>query len=396
MKRAPANHSLGREAGVSSVSEPMARVSLLERYHQLLSARDWSVDPAQEAVLTPLQALLARLVTREQAPLSAWEKLRRGWVRHIAGKTEHKGVQGLYIWGGVGRGKTLLMDLFYDACPIAEKRRCHFHRFMREVHDALKAHQGRANPLDAVAEQIAQQVSLLCFDEFFVKDIGDAMILANLLRGLFDRGVCLVATSNVVPERLYEDGLQRDRFLPAIELLQAHTAVCEMAPGQDFRLRALARSALYITPVDAATDALLREMMVQLSPEFPEYDVSLQVLSRRLAVRALADAVVWFDFSVLCEGARSVADYIELAEEYTTVLISNVPRFGVQNDDAARRFIHLIDEFYDRRVKLVLSAEVPIVELYDAGRLAFEFERTISRLQEMQGSEYLALAHTHV
>ncbi len=319
-----------------------------------------------------------------------------GWGRHITGKTEYKGVQGLYIWGGVGRGKTLLMDLFYDACPIADKRRCHFHRFMREVHDALKAHQGRANPLDAVAEQIAQQVSLLCFDEFFVKDIGDAMILANLLRGLFDRGVCLVATSNVVPERLYEDGLQRDRFLPAIELLQAHTAVCEMAPGQDFRLRALARSALYITPVDAATDALLREMMVQLSPEFPEYDVSLQVLSRRLAVRALADAVVWFDFSVLCEGARSVADYIELAEEYTTVLISNVPRFGVQNDDAARRFIHLIDEFYDRRVKLVLSAEVPIVELYDAGRLAFEFERTISRLQEMQGSEYLALAHTHV
>lgn len=396
MKHSTANDNSAVRVGHSGSADTVSDINLLARYHALLSARGWAVDPAQEAVLSPLQSLLDRLVGRTQVTLSPWAQLRRSWGRHVAGKTEHAAVQGLYIWGGVGRGKTLLMDLFYEACPITEKRRCHFHRFMREVHDALKAHQGRTNPLDAVAEQIAQRVSLLCFDEFFVKDIGDAMILANLLRGLFERGVCLVATSNVVPARLYEEGLQRDRFLPAIKLLQDHTVVCEMAAGQDFRLRALARSELYLTPAGEEADVGLREMMVQLSPEAPQYDVMLEVLSRHLPVRALADAVVWFDFSVLCEGARSVADYIELAEEYTTVLISDVPCFGVHNDDAARRFIHLIDEFYDRRVKLVLSAQAPVVDLYDTGRLAFEFERTISRLQEMQGAEYLALGHAHL
>jgi cell division protein ZapE len=267
---------------------------------------------------------------------------------------------------------------------------------MREVHEALRQYQGRANPLDAVAEQIAQSSGLLCFDEFFVKDIGDAMILANLLKGLFERGVCLVTTSNVIPERLYEDGLQRDRFLPAIALLQSHTSVIEMAPGQDFRLRALANSELFITPAGSSADAALKQTMLQLSPEAPHFASAIEVSGRSLSVRAWADGVVWFDFAVLCEGPRSVADYIELAEECTAVLISDVPRFDGRNDDAARRFIHLVDEFYDRRVKLVIAAQVPILDLYGEGRLAFEFERTISRLREMQGEQYLASEHAHV
>lgn len=381
----------------SSVTEHGGPVdNLLSRYHELLAERGWSVDPAQEALLEPLQALLVRLAARPPLTLSPWAHIRRQWARRFVKRTEYVPLKGLYIWGGVGRGKTLLMDLFFEACPIAQKRRCHFHRFMREVHEGLKACQGQSNPLDAVAEQVAQEASLLCFDEFFVKDIGDAMILANLLRGLFERGVCLVATSNVVPARLYEDGLQRDRFLPAIALLQAHADVFEMAPGRDFRLQALSESPLFLAPAGPRAQESLARIMAQLSPEPPNYDVTLNLSGRELPVRALSDGVVWFDFSILCGGPRSVMDYIELAEEFTTVLLSDVPRFDGRKDDAARRFIHLVDEFYDRRVKLVLSAEVPIVALYEGGRLAFEFERTISRLQEMQGSGYLALAHMHL
>lgn len=396
MRHSSAGHRDRLPRGMGEGALSSGAVNLISRYEALLADRGWVADPAQKVVLQSLQLVLVRLLGRSEVVLSPWAQLRQSWGRRVVGKTQYQPVQGLYVWGGVGRGKTLLMDLFYEACPFVEKRRCHFHRFMREVHEMLKLNQGRSNPLDAVAEQIAQQAGLLCFDEFFVKDIGDAMILANLLKGLFERGVCLVATSNVVPERLYEDGLQRDRFLPAIKLLQQHTVVCEMASGQDFRLRALSRSALFLVPAGGEADDKLREMMVQLSPETPRYDQQLKVSARELPVRALADGVVWFDFSVLCDGPRSVADYIELAEEFTTVIVSGVPRFGIGNDDAARRFIHLVDEFYDRRVKLVLSAEVSVLALYSEGRLAFEFERTISRLQEMQSEEYLALQHAHL
>src|SRR5690606_10716771 len=299
----------------------------------------------------------------------------------------------------VGRGKTYLMDNFFESLPFEQKMRVHFHRFMRRIHSELKLLGGKKNPLTLVADTISREARVICFDEFFVSDITDAMILGTLMEELFRRGVTLVATSNIAPDGLYKDGLQRARFLPAIALLKQHTQVVNVDGGVDYRLRALEQVELYHSPLDAAADQSLMESFKNLMPgsvgnsgEF-QSNVAVDIEGRKIIARHLAEDVIWFDFVELCDGPRSQNDYIELAREYHSVLISNVPGLGRNNDDQARRFVNLVDEFYDRHVKLVISAARPLANLYDEGRLNFEFQRTVSRLLEMQSREYLAKPH---
>ncbi len=313
--------------------------------------------------------------------------------RRLGRSAEVMPERGLYIWGGVGRGKTMLMDLFYDCLPVDRRLRMHFHRFMRRVHDGLKRWAGTPDPLTKVADEFADEADILCFDEFFVSDIGDAMILAELMAALFERGVTLIATSNVAPDALYENGLQRRRFLPAIDLINEHTHVHHVEAGMDFRLRALEQAEIYHSPLDDEAELSLARSFTSLAPDTPEEDVVLTIEGREIAVRMVADDVVWFEFSELCEGPRSQNDYIELALVYHAVLVSNVPVLTARKEDAARRFISLVDEFYDHRVKLIISAAAPITELYQGERLRFEFERTQSRLLEMQSHDYLADSH---
>lgn len=375
-------------AKLSTTQTPTA--TPLERYRADLAAEAISPDPVQAQAIEHFQRLYDDLVARDRQ--------QQRWSHRLVSNVLRRPpqpVQGLYLWGGVGRGKTYLMDLFYDCLPFERKLRTHFHRFMRRVHAELRQLKGESDPLDRVAETLAGEASIICFDEFFVVDITDAMILGNLFRALFAQGVTLVATSNVPPEDLYKDGLQRDRFLPAIALLQQQTEVLNVDGGVDYRLRALERAPLYHWPLDAKADAAMQDWFGNLIPDTARVasDVMLEVEGRQLRARAAADDVVWFSFAALCDGPRSQNDYIELAREYHAVLVSDVPPLHEKIDDQARRFIYLVDEFYDRGVKLIVSAAKPIEELYSGGRLEFEFQRTVSRLLEMQSQEYLASAH---
>ena len=384
---------------VNASEDHQAADDPLTRYQTDLQRPGFAQDAAQALAVDKLQSLYLRL--------SEHDRQRRGLVargrtltRALLGKpTEHRLERGLYFWGGVGRGKTYLMDMFYDSLPFDDKLRVHFHRFMRRVHRELKDLQGHSDPLQKVADNIAAQARVLCFDEFFVSDITDAMILAGMLAALFERGVTLVATSNIEPSGLYRDGLQRARFLPAIALLEQHTEVINIDGGVDYRLRALEQAELYHWPLDAAADESLMHSFQQLVPERGkpfvclEHDVPIDIEGREIIARYAADDVAWFDFRSLCDGPRSQNDYIEIAREFHAVLISDVPQLGAHNEDMARRFINLVDEFYDHNIKLVLSAEVALEQLYSQGRLSFEFQRTRSRLQEMQSHDYLARAH---
>ncbi|TQV80186.1 AFG1 family ATPase [Exilibacterium tricleocarpae] len=364
----------------------------LQRYQRDLEREGFCHDAAQASAVQHLQQLYDELVIehRRRASRPRWlDRLRR----LVGGRTEP--VRGLYFWGGVGRGKTYLMDNFYDSLPFPQKMRVHFHRFMRRVHRELCGLEGEKNPLQQVAERLAGEAWVLCFDEFFVADITDAMILANMLEALFQRGVCLVATSNIEPDGLYRDGLQRVRFVPAIELLKRHTRVVNIDGGIDYRLRALEQAELYHSPLDAAADASLLASFESLVPDRQEIraNVALEVENRELCARFEAEDVVWFDFKVLCDGPRSQNDYIALAREYHAVLVANVPQMDRKAEDQARRFVNMVDEFYDRNVKLVLSAAVPLEQLYVGKKLTFEFARTTSRLLEMQSREYLGREH---
>lgn len=360
----------------------------LQRYDHDIAQNGFQSDAAQRHAIGLLQELYDRLLVSEQPSL--WRQFSR-WVTPPAVVPE----QGLYFWGGVGRGKTYLMDVFFDALPFERKMRVHFHRFMRRVHHELTDLEGQKNPLQLVADRLAAETRIICFDEFFVSDITDAMILATLLEALFARGVALVATSNIVPDGLYRNGLQRARFLPAIALLNKHTKVVNVDGGIDYRLRALAQAELYHSPLGADAEAAMSKSFEALVPDREEIEanVDLEVEGRLMHARFEAEDVVWFDFEALCDGPRSQNDYIELARIYHAVLVTDVPVLGGNKDDQARRFVNMVDEFYDRSVKLVISAEVPLTELYRGGRLAFEFERTSSRLLEMQSQEYLARPH---
>jgi len=360
-------------------------LKIREAYEHSLDREGHVEDPAQLELIARLEELQQRIVA--QPP-------RRGGLRTMFFRDEpREPVRGIYIWGGVGRGKTFLMDLFFESLSIDDKKRVHFHRMMQDVHARMKRLGSVEDPVDKVAAAIAREIRVLCFDEFFVSDIGDAMILGRLLDGLFRRGVTLVATSNAKPEDLYHDGLQRQRFLPAIDLINAHCDVVNMDGGIDYRLRLLQKAGTYLCPDDDEAMRRLEFFFGESASTKIENDIDLDVNGRPIRARRCAKGVAWFRFDDICDGPRSQADYIELARWYPTVIVSGVPRFDGSLDDQARRFIALVDEFYDRRVKLILSAEVGASELYAGTRLAFDFERTTSRLVEMQSTDYLALPH---
>lgn len=369
-------------------SETSANPTPWERYQQDLERPDFQRDSAQEDAVGRLQSLYDKLVDAESDRNKAMTKLR---LKLKKGKEEP--IKGLYFWGGVGRGKTYLMDTFYESLPFERKMRVHFHRFMQRVHNELKALKGEKNPLQLVSKKFADETRVICFDEFFVSDIGDAMILATLMEGLFSRGVTLVCTSNIVPDGLYKDGLQRARFLPAIELVKKYTDVVNVDGGVDYRLRTLEQAELFHAPLDEAADVSLRTSFDALAVEAGKHSKTMEINGRKIPAQAHADDVVWFDFKDVCDGPRSQNDYIELARQFHAIIISNVPILGKEKDDQARRFINMVDEFYDRNVKVIMSAEAPITELYAGGRLGFEFERTESRLLEMQSREYLEAPH---
>ena len=364
-----------------------APLSPSARYHEGVAAHRWEADPAQVMALAEFDRMHAALC----APPDNGSLF--GRLRSLFGEETRAPVPGLYLWGSVGRGKTFLMDLFAASLPHGVALRRHFHRFMGEVHAQLRELGERADPLEHVAGQLAARCRVLCLDEFLVNDIGDAMILANLLRGLFARGVALVTTSNTPPSKLYRDGLQRARFLPAIALIERHGHVVEMVSPHDWRLRALAQAPVYLTPPGAEAERALARIFASQAHGEAHSDGVIEINGRPIPVRRQAPGVLWFEFEALCEGPRAVADYIALARQVPTVIVSNVPQFSIYSEDAAKRFVLLVDEFYDRHVKLVLSAGAPITELYDGERHRAEFSRTESRLIEMQSEHYLALAH---
>jgi len=350
-------------------------------YERLVNSGAYQDDSAQRKAILELDRVWTELGAH---PVSGWWAKLRGRRRPP--------VEGLYLWGGVGRGKTWMMDLFFESLPGKHKLRIHFHRFMARVHQALRNKPSTRDPLVEIAREWAAQCRVLCFDEFFVADIADAMLLGGLLQALFAEGVTLVATSNVAPDDLYRDGLQRAKFLPAIAALKLHCRSLHVDGETDFRLRLLQRSETFLQPLDAhaetALDTAFTEMSggCSLAPE-------LEVNGRVLKARKRGDGVIWFGFGELCEGPTGSADYIEIARAFNTVLLSGVPVLAENAADAARRFINLVDEFYDRNVKLLVSAAAAIDSLYTGARLAFEYQRTASRLTEMQSDEYLARPH---
>ncbi|MCD7099162.1 cell division protein ZapE [Stenotrophomonas sp. MMGLT7] len=407
-----------------------------QRYAQGVERGDWRDDPAQHAALAELDRIHAAIVDSDQD----------GWLDRLSAFWKKpEPVRGLYLWGGVGRGKTFLVDLFYDGLPLKKfapegrtdaslppggregdrsqgerwsegespvpasaahapatptrllrgggKYRIHFHRFMRGIHEQLRAHAGTSDPLARIAQDWRNNLRVLVLDEFFVTDIGDAMLLARLLERLFAEGVTLVTTSNTAPENLYADGLQRESFLPAIALLQKYCLELLADGGEDYRMRALTRSPVYHTPLDAQADAWLGQRWNELSGATPARAGNIQIEGRAIAVRGRGKSIVWFDFPALCEGPRGPGDYIEIAREFNTVLVGGIPHFDRMNEDAARRFVNLIDELYDRQVNLVCTAHDPPPLLYTGTRLAGAFERTASRLIEMRSAEYLATPH---
>ncbi|MFI8480084.1 cell division protein ZapE [Pseudomonas sp. NPDC078700] len=360
----------------------------LERYQADLKRPDFFHDAAQEVAVRHLQRLYDDLVadTSNSKP---------GLFGKLFAKKPQAPIKGLYFWGGVGRGKTYLVDTFFDALPFEQKVRTHFHRFMKRVHEEMRGLKGEKNPLTIIGKKFAEEARVICFDEFFVSDITDAMILATLLEELFKNGVSLVATSNIVPDGLYKDGLQRARFLPAIALLKVHTDIVNVDSGVDYRLRALEQAELFHWPLGAEAEASLHKSFKSLLPDCTHAveNEAINIENREITAVRVCEDVAWFEFRELCDGPRSQNDYIELGKVFHAVLLANVEQMGVATDDMARRFINLVDEFYDRNVKLIISAEVELKDLYTGGRLTFEFQRTLSRLLEMQSHEFLARAH---
>ena len=362
----------------------------LERYQQDVELHGFQKDDAQILAIEALDSLCHQMVAYLQAPAIKQPKW-KSWFGH---KTQAiVSPHGLYFWGGVGRGKTYLMDTFFDSLPIEKKMRVHFHRFMLRVHDELSTLNDLIDPLESVADSFKQEAEIICFDEFYVSDIADAMILATLFQALFKRGVVLVATSNIPPQELYRNGLQRARFMPTIELIQTHCRILNVDSGIDYRLRTLEQAEIYHCPLDAKAHENLDHYYHQLVREDKTAKVSIEVNHRQIDVLKAADGVLHASFSQLCQTARSQNDYIEISRIHHTVLLADVIQMHPLVDDASRRFIALVDEFYERNVKLIISAEVELEQLYTTGILEFEFKRCLSRLTEMQSHEYLAREH---
>lgn len=376
-------------------------MSVATRYHAVLAASGHAPDAAQLQAVGRLDALLHQLqaaAAHHGSGATWWRAALRsvGLGRLIPGATARPtAIPGLYLHGGVGRGKTFLMDLFHAALPPVPARRVHFNRFMQEVHARLRALNDLPDPLQQIAQDLAREVRVLCFDELHVNDIADAMLLGGLFTGLVEAGTTLVFTSNVPPAGLYRDGLQRARFLPAIALLEQHCEVLTVDGGQDYRLRELERAPLYLDSAAPDTAVALAARFHTLTGTNPAAETSnaIELAGRRVPCAGQAGDVIWFTFNALCDGPRGQADYIELAGAYSTVLLQDIPVLGPEQDNAARRLVSLVDEFYDRGVKLVVSAAAPPTALYTGERLAFEFQRTASRLLEMQSHDYLARPH---
>jgi cell division protein ZapE len=398
---------------MNSAADAHAASRPSQTYARGAASGQWQDDPAQHPALAELDRIHDALLGER----------REGWLDRLTSVWKKpEPVPGLYYWGGVGRGKTFLVDLFYDGLPMKTvspmgrtdaallpgdrgkdrpqrgrrgeggKYRTHFHRFMRGVHARLREHAGHSDPLARIAQDWGDELKVLVLDEFFVTDIGDAMLLGRLLERLFAEGVTLVTTSNTPPQDLYRNGLQRDSFLPAIALLQRHCVVLETQGREDYRLRALTRSPVYRQPLDAGADGWLAQRWLELSGIAPAAG-NVDIEGRRIPVRGRGKSIAWFDFAALCDGPRSTSDYIEIAREFNTVLLGGIPRFDRDNEDAARRFVNLIDELYDRHVNLVCTAAAPPTDLYAGTRLQGAFERSASRLIEMQSAEYLAAQH---
>ena len=377
-------------AGAPAGAAPAAGETLREIYRRRLAECGFRSDAAQLAAVGKLDDLRSRLIAAHSASFSS--PLRR-WLGSLVGGSASQPERGLYLWGGVGRGKTWLMDMFFESLPFPEKRRRHFHRFMHDVHTELKGLPNRESPLESVAEQIARDARVLCFDELFVADIADAMILGGLFEALFKRGVTLVATSNVPPRDLYKDGLQRQRFLPAIDLIERHVDVLNVDGATDYRLRQLTQAGTYLLSAAPDTPQRLDALFVDLSRYGSSTGGTIEIEGRTIPVVRQSSSAVWFEFDAVCGGPRSQDDYIEIAREYQSVIVADVPILDSLRENQARRFIALVDELYDRNVNLIVSAAAPPVELYRGDRLSFQFERTISRLIEMQSEDYLAREH---
>lgn len=380
--------SPGDPAQAGSGSTYVHLIPPRDRYRLDLAQPDFEHDAAQEVVVEHLQSLFEALVT-ERKRRGRWQRLRN----RLVANNQSAEFKGLYIWGSVGRGKTYLMDLFYGCLPFGDKMRRHFHRFIHKVHYELKQREGRENPLEEVADRIADKTRIICFDEFDVSDIADAMIIGNLFDALFKRGIVLVATSNMPPDQLYSNGLQRERFIPAIRLLENNTKVLHLDGDLDYRFRILEKAEIYHSPLDPQAEDNLERCFESIAPEPGKYNHVMKIEGRPIQTRFHADGVVWCDFTDLCGDGRGTEDYIEIARRYQTVLISNIPALTEAIEDQTRRFVAVVDEFYDHNVKLIASAAEPLESLYQGNRLTTEFERTRSRLQEMQTREYLARSH---
>lgn len=353
-------------------------MDVIHYYQHALASKGYQADAAQEKAIQRLQRLLDEFLAYHQSQQSILTR----WLK------KPQAPQGVYLWGGVGRGKSFLMDAFYECLPVERKARLHFHEFMRGVHQQLKQLRSQSDPLEVVAKTIAQRYEIICFDEFHVSDIADAMILYKLLDELFKQGVSFVMTSNYQPDLLYTDGLHRDRILPAIALIKKRMEVLNVDTGVDYRRRSLEQVRLYLTPITDQTQAELTAAFEALSGA-PAAAAHIEIENRELPVLACHGEVIWFDFDTLCAGPRSQNDYLDLASRFSSVILSDVPKMKAQDASAARRFTWLVDVLYDHKVKLIMSAEVKAGQLYTGGPMASEFHRTESRLMEMQSKEYL-------
>ena len=372
----------------------MQNLSPASRYQLALNEGTHQPDDVQREAVSRLEMIYQEL-TAKPAETEQNGGLKAAFGRLLGKKAPqaHAPARGLYMWGGVGRGKTWLMDMFYQGLPGGRKQRLHFHRFMLRVHEELSALQGKSDPLEIVADRFKAETDVLCFDEFFVSDITDAMLLGGLMKALFARGITLVATSNIPPDDLYRNGLQRARFLPAIDAIKQHCDIMNVDAGVDYRLRTLTQAHLWLSPLNADTTREMDKLWLALAGAKREHAPELEINHRPLLTLGVENQTLAVSFTTLCVDARSQHDYIALSRLFHTVMVLDVPVMTRLMESEARRFIALVDEFYERHVKLVVSAEVPLYEIYQGERLKFEFQRCLSRLQEMQSEEYLKLEH---
>lgn len=356
-----------------------------EKYQHCIEGGDYEPDEQQEAIVNLLNDVYLKLLPSYPS---------KNFLKKLF-KPKRETVRGLYLWGGVGIGKTWLMDLFYSCLPCEGKLRMHFHQFMLHTHEQLKQHKDEKNPLQLIAKQLAKEYVIICFDEFFVSDIADAMLLGGLFKALFSEGVSLVTTSNISPDDLYKGGISRDRFLPAIELLKQYTKVVHLESKKDYRLRDLQSAGTFLVPLGEATRQKMQVRFESLTDSEWTQNEVLTIAGRGLPTFRKGKGIVWFLFKDLCNIPRSQVDYVQIAKSFHTVLLSNVPKLHSNQTNEALYLINLVDVFYDAKVKLLMSMECSIEELYEQGDMVFEFQRTKSRLKEMQSIEYLQKPHVY-